>query len=72
MEKTDFHVLDEVEKREIAKSLGYAIRQIREDVFNTEKHLVAQEFWHSLNGKRIVYNGDVENLINATLETVEG
>lgn len=48
----------------IAISLGYALRQVKNE---TERRLVAQEFWHSLNRKALIPNERVETLIQETI-----
>lgn len=56
--------MNEKELAQIQKSLAYAILQAT-DI--TIRHLIAQEFWHSLNRKKVVKNEEVDALINATL-----
>lgn len=48
----------------LQEALTYALTQINS---NTERRLVAQEFWHSLNRKKIVSNDEVQSLIDLTL-----
>jgi len=55
------------EARKIATSLGYALKQVRN---GTERRLVAQEFWHSLNRKALVPNEMVETLIRETTNVI--
>jgi len=58
--------MDEVISK-VAEALQHALTQISSDV---EKRLVAQEFWHSLNRKKIIPNWDVEKLIQLTIREV--
>jgi hypothetical protein len=53
------------EKARIQEALTYALIQIRN---HTERRLIAQEFWHSLNRKGLISNGEVESLIYLTLK----
>jgi len=48
--------------------LTYALRQIKDDVFNSQRTRIAHEFWHSLNRKGLVENAEVEPLIEKTLQ----
>jgi len=58
--------MDEMELVRVQKALSFAIKQIQtKDI--TTRHLVAQEFWHSLNRKGLVDNDKVFKLIELTL-----
>jgi hypothetical protein len=48
----------------LIQALKHALTQVRS---RTEKRLVAQEFWHSLNRKGLIPNEKVELLITYTL-----
>jgi len=57
--------MNQIEKARIQEALRYALTQVTN---NTERRLVAQEFWHSLNRKGLVENGEVEPLIYLTVK----
>jgi hypothetical protein len=49
----------------IQTALSYALKQTKDE---TTKHLIAQEFWNSLNRKGLISNEKVETLIKWTME----
>lgn len=55
------------QKARIREALSHALKQATSV---TQRHLIAQEFWHSMNRKNLVCNGDVEGLINLTIKNI--
>jgi len=55
--------MNEREKVKVASALAYALTQ---STNKTEINLINQEFWHSLNRKKLITNGEVETLIRFT------
>jgi hypothetical protein len=49
---------------QVKQALKYAILQIEE----TERRLVVQEFWNSLNRRKIISDDEVDLLITETLD----
>jgi len=47
------------EKARIQEALSHTLTQVKD---HTERRLVAQEFWHSLNRKGLIPNDEVEKL----------
>lgn len=52
----------------VSEALTTALTQVTN---LTEQRLATQEFWHSLNRKRIIRNDEVQSLIDLTLIEVE-
>lgn len=52
---------------QVQQALHYALTQVMcSKIYITERRLVVQEFWHSLNRKGIVRAEDVDKLIEGT------
>jgi hypothetical protein len=58
-------IFNELFQDKIMSALHYTLTQVK-DI--TTKHLIAQEFWHSLNRKGLIPNGTVQTLISWTTE----
>jgi len=57
------------QKARIQEALTHALKEIKH--IPVLQHLVAQEFWHSLNRKNLISNSDVEGLIYLTIKNIE-
>lgn len=51
----------------VQEALSYALMQVND---RTQRRLVSQEFWNSLNRKNVVRNDEVQSLIDLTVIAV--
>ena len=58
-------IFDDLFLTKIQLALTYALTQVKDE---TTRHLIAQEFWNSLNRKGLIPNDMVETLIKWTTE----
>jgi len=68
------------QKARVQEALSHALKEIvmvqmqtaktRKQFRSTVQRLVAQEFWHSMNRKNLIRNGDVEALIGLTIKNI--
>jgi len=63
MDEIEYSILKITVINKVAEALQHALKQVTNE---TERRLAAQEFWHSLNRKKIIPNYDVEKLIQLT------
>lgn len=55
-------------KRHLVETLAFALSQVRDP---TDIRNACDEFWHGLNRKSVIYNGEVDGLVADTLRVVE-
>jgi hypothetical protein len=58
-------IFDDLFLTKIQLALTYALKQVKDE---TTRHLIAQEFWNSLNRKGLIPNDMVETLIEWTTQ----
>lgn len=61
-------MLDDYQKRNIRESLVYALSQVKD---HTQRRLVIQEFYASLNRKKFIWNMEAEQETESALALLE-